>query len=295
MKKISLSDAGPRTSSAIYSFWRWNDQENLSIEKMKDIISFTLKLGINAFDISPSYGYGATESLFGQALRELKIKRSEIVLFSKIGIRYAQPDGNTLYKELSEKAIQKQIEQSLSNLNTDYIDVILIDGFDPLMNVDEVASSLTELQLKGKIKFVGLSDFSVQQHKLLASRLSNEIVTNHFELNLLNTKALDDGRIDFIKENYAKPMAFGPLADGRILNGTDHSARTLRKALVTISEKYKSNIEQISVAWIYKLGALPIIGSLNKDRIKNAATAENVKLSHADWHHLYDIAKHLPG
>lgn len=291
MKKVQLSDSGPETSSAIYSFWRWNEKENLSLEKVKDILSFTLKLGINAFDISPSYGHGEAEKLFGKALKELKVKRQQVVLFSKTGIRYPKPDGNTVYKILSEKGIREQIDQSLANLQVSYLDVVLLDGFDPLMNVDEVASTLTALQLEGKIKHIGVSDFNVQQHKLIASRLSAEVVTNHFELNLLNTTALKDGRIDFIKENYAKPMAFSPLADGRILNGKDDTAIIIRKALSSMSEKYNSNIEQLAVAWIQKLGALPIIGSLNKERIHNAATAGTINLSHADWHQLYDLAK----
>ena len=293
MKKVLLSDFGPETSNAIYSFWRWTENEDLDLKKVKDILTYTLELGINAFDVSPAYGNGEVERLVGQALKELNIERSSIVLFSKIGIRFPQSDGGTVYKELSEKGIKEQIEQSLVNLQTDHLDVLLLDGFDPLMNVDLVASTLTGLQLRGKIKHVGVSDFNVQQHKLFASRLSNEVVTNHFELNLLNTNALKDGRIDFIKENYSKPMAFGPLADGRILNGTDANARTLRKTLAELSSKYQSNIEQLAVAWIHKLGALPIIGSLNKERIQNAATAEKIQLSHADWHEIYDIAKHL--
>jgi predicted oxidoreductase len=293
MKKVLLSDFGPETSNAIYSFWRWTENSDLSIDKVKDILSFTLELGINAFDVSPAYGSGEVERLVGQALKDLNIERNNIVLFSKIGIRFPQADGGTIYKELTERGIKEQIETSIANLQTDHLDVLLLDGFDPLMNVDLVASTLTGLQLRGKIKHVGVSDFNVQQHKLFASRLSNEVVTNHFELNLLNTSALSDGRIDFIKENYSKPMAFGPLADGRILNGTDDSARTLRKTLATLSKKYNSNIEQLAVAWIHKLGALPIIGSLNKERIHNAATAENINLSHSDWHEIYDISKQV--
>jgi predicted oxidoreductase len=77
------------------------------------------------------------------------------------------------------------------------------------------------------------------------------------------------------------------------LNGTDDSARTLRKTLANLGKKYNSNIEQLAVAWIHKLGALPIIGSLNKERIHNAATAENINLSHADWHEIYDLSKQL--
>ena len=291
MKKVFLSDSGPETSSAIYSFWRWENEEQLDKEKIKEIISFTLSLGINAFDISPIYGNGKLEELFGIALSELNIEREKIVLFSKIGVRLPQEDGSVHYKELTEKSIKEQIELSLQRLNSTYLDVLLIHDFDPLMNIDAVASTLTSLQLRGKVKHIGVSNFNVQQHKLLASRLSNEVVTNHFELNLLNTKALEDGRIDFIKENYSKPMAFGPLADGRILNGNDQLAISVRKSLEVIAAKYNSNIEQISVAWIYKLGALPIIGSLNKERIQNAATASDIQLTHADWHFIYDSTK----
>jgi predicted oxidoreductase len=291
MKKVFLSDSGPETSSAIYSFWRWENEEQLDKEKIKEIISFTLSLGINAFDISPIYGKGKLEELFGIALSELNIEREKIVLFSKIGVRLPQEDGSVHYKELTEKSIKEQIELSLQRLNSTYIDVLLIHDFDPLMNIDSVASTLTSLQLRGKVKHIGVSNFNVQQHKLIASRLSNEVVTNHFELNLLNTKALEDGRIDFIKENYSKPMAFGPLADGRILNGNDQLAISVRKSLEVIAAKYNSNIEQISVAWIYKLGALPIIGSLNKERIQNAATASDIQLTHADWHYIYESTK----
>jgi predicted oxidoreductase len=291
MKKVFLSDSGPETSSAIYSFWRWQSEEDLHVAKLKEIIQFTLGLGINAFDISPIYGNGQLEVLFGQALKELNINREDLVLFSKIGIRHTLSNGTVEYKELTEKSIKEQIDLTLKNLNSDYLDVLLVHDYDPLMNIDAVASTLTSLQIRGKIKHVGISNFNVQQHKLIASRLSNEVVTNHFELNLLNTQALEDGRIDFIKENYSNPMAFGPLADGRILNGQDELAIAVRKRLEIVAQKYNSNIEQVAVAWIYKLGALPIIGSLNKERIKNAATANEIQLSHADWHFLTEATK----
>jgi predicted oxidoreductase len=291
MKKVFLSDSGPETSSAIYSFWRWQNEADLKVDKLKDIIQFSIDLGINAFDISPIYGKGQLEELFGKAIQELGIKRGDLVLFSKIGVRKELADGSIEYRELTEKSIKEQIDLTLKNLNSDYLDVLLIHDYDPLMNIDAVASTLTSLQIRGKVKHVGVSNFNVQQHKLFASRLSNEVVTNHFELNLLNTQALEDGRIDFIKENYSKPMAFGPLADGRILNGEDDLAISVRESLQVVAEKYNSNIEQVAVAWIYKLGALPIIGSLNKERIRNAATANEIQLTHADWHYIYDATK----
>lgn len=293
MKRVLLSDSGPETSDSIYSFWRWENEVDLTVERVKEITEYLLSLGINAFDISPLYGKGKLEALFGKALQELAVNREEIVLFTKITNKHVQDDGSFIFQPLTEKSIQQQIDASLIQLNTDYLDVVLIEGFDPLMKVDAVASILTTLQLRGKVKHIGVSNFNVQQHKLIASRLSQEVVTNHFELNLLNTSALDDGRIDFIKEQYSKPMAFAPLADGRILHGHDYQAETIRGVLNELADKYNSNIEQIAVAWIHKLGALPIIGSLSKDRIRNAATASEIALTYQDWHSIYEITKTL--
>lgn len=293
MKKVLLSDSGPETSEAIYSFWRWNNNEDLNLAKIQDVLEYVISLGINALDVSSVYGNGKIQELLGDALANLTVKREELVLFSKISNKQPQLDGTYLYEPLTEKSILKQVDNLLSSLKTDYIDVLLIEDFDPLMNVDVVASVLTSLQLRGKIKHVGVSNFNVQQHKLFASRLSEEVVTNHFELNLLQTKALEDGRLDFIKEQYSKPMAFGPLADGRILQGQDAKAIAIRKVLSSLTEKYQSNIEQIAVAWIHKLGALPIIGSLSKERIHNAATAGDIQLSYQDWHQVYETIKSI--
>ena len=293
MKKVLLSDSGPETSEAIYSFWRWNNKEDLKLDKIQDILEYVIGLGINAFDVSSIYGNGKIQELLGEALSNLSVKREDLVLFSKISNKIPQSDGTYLYEPLTDKSIVKQVDTLLLSLKTEYIDVLLIEDFDPLMNVDAVASVLTSLQLRGKIKHVGVSNFNVQQHKLFASRLSEEVVTNHFELNLLQTKALEDGRLDFIKEQYSKPMAFGPLADGRILQGQDAKALTVRKVLSSLTEKYESNIEQIAVAWIHKLGALPIIGSLSKERIHNAATAGDIQLSYQDWHQIYETIKSI--
>jgi predicted oxidoreductase len=291
MKKVLLSDSGPETSDSIYSFWRWEKEEDLTVEKVREIVEYCISLGINAFELSSFYGKGKIEQLFGQVLSTLSIDRNELVLFTKIGNKQFTATGELVYEPFTEKSIINQVETTLSKLNTDYLDVVLIENYDPLMNVDAVASVLTSLQLRGKIKHVGVSNFNVQQHKLIASRLSHEVVTNHFELNLLNTRALEDGRIDFIKEQYSKPMAFAPLADGAILFGHDFRAVTIRETLQDFTEKYNSNIEQIAVAWIHKLGALPIIGSLSKARINNAATASSIQLSYHDWHVIYDVTK----
>ena len=130
-------------------------------------------------------------------------------------------------------------------------------------------------------------NFTVFQHQLLASLLKTPIVTNHIELNLLNTSALDNGQVDYIKQRYMRPLASAPLAAGRIANGTDAQAVKVRAKLEEIGKKYNADIESLAVAWLVKLGALPLIGTINEQRIRNIANAFSIDLDHQDWYELY--------
>ena len=284
MEKIYISDAGPEVSAAIYSFWRWNAAA--PAKKVEDIINYNLGLGVNTFDHSNRYGNGKIEELFGKAIQARSFRRSDIVIFAKSGIR--TDTGRNRVIDHSAANIRASVDASLKRLRTDYIDVFLLEGHDPLFNVEETASALTELVLGGKIRFIGVSGFSVSQHRLLAAHLSYPIITNHIELSLLQTGAIHDGRLDFIREQYSKPLAWAPLAGGQILKGRSAKALKLRNALQQVSRKYTGNIEQTAVAWLYTLGALPIIGSTEKERIRNAASAYAIKLTRDDWYRLYN-------
>ena len=104
------------------------------------------------------------------------------------------------------------------------------------------------------------------------------IVTNHIELNLLNTSAIDNGQLDYIKQRYMRPLASSPLAGGRISNGKDKQATKVRKSLKKIAKKYDADIESIAVAWLVKLGALPLIGTSSEQRIRNIVNAFKIDL-----------------
>ncbi|MFL5764727.1 MAG: aldo/keto reductase family oxidoreductase [Bacteroidia bacterium] len=289
MEKVYISDSGPEVSAAIYGFWRWNTASLVSEKKISDIINYNLELGVNTFDHSDQYGDGRVQELFGKALKSGSVKRDEVVLSTKTGIRDAGK-GN-LITDHSAKHILSSVDASLKKLKTDHIDIFLLEGNDPLFNVEETASALSRLILSGKIKFIGVSNVNASQHRLLASHLSHPIITNHIELSLLQTSAIDDGRLDFIKEQYSKPLAWAPLAGGRILAGKDKKALKVRKALTEVAKEHDANIEQVAVAWLYTLGALPIIGSPDKKRIRNAASAYSIRLSREEWYKLYNASK----
>lgn len=290
MKKVSLSDSGPKVSEAIYGFWRWTDEGASTTSQIEKTINLCLELGINTFDHADIYGNLTIEEHFGKIIQSKSFKREDIVLFSKCGIRKSE-NGYLEYYDTSRAHIINSVDGSLKRLKTEYLDIFLLHRSDFLADPEETAGALAEVVKSGKVKHIGVANFSVFQHQLLASYLRIPIVTNHIELNLMNTSAIEDGRIDFIKQSFSKPLAWAPLAGGKILNGTDEKAVRLRAKLEDIGKKYGANIEQTAVAWLMKLGTLPIIGSLSESRIRNAASASDIKLTREDWYEIYQVTR----
>jgi predicted oxidoreductase len=297
MEKIYLSDAGPKVSPAIYGFWRWEQETTHSSVTMDKIVNLCLELGINTFDHADRYGQYSCEKLFGEVLAKKSFKRSDVVLFSKCGVNSpstARPEFRVQHINTSADHIIKSVENSLKNLQTDYLDIFLLDQLDPLSDIESTALALQKLKNSGKVKNIGVSNFSVHQHQLLVSFLDIPVVSNHIDLNLLNTTALDNGVVDYVKQKYMRPLAVSPLAGGRIENGTDELALKVRKKLIEIAEKYNSNVESIAVAWLVKLGALPLIGTLEEKRIRNIVDSFSIKLDHQDWYELYNSSRPSP-
>jgi predicted oxidoreductase len=292
MQKIYLSDAGPKVSPAVYGFYRWETDAN-SLREMEQIVNLCLELDINTFDHADHYGSYQCETLFGQVMAKRSFKRDDIVLFSKCGVRYpakANADVRIKHFDTSAKHINASVDQSLKSLRTDYLDIFLLDHLDAISNLEETAIALEKLKTSGKVNNIGVANFSVFQHQLLASYLRTPIVTHHLELNLLNTSALDNGQLDYIKQKYMRPLVSAPLASGRISTGTDPVAERVRKKLKEISPKYNADIESIAVAWLVKLGALPLIGTKDENRIRNISKAFDLQLDHQDWYDLYNAS-----
>lgn len=291
MEKISLGENGPSVSPVIYSFWRaLEDPDGISYRTVQAKLQACLDLGITTYDHADIYGNYQVEELFGKAIKESGIKRDEIVISTKCGINIedkTRPEFRTRHYDNSSEHIIKSVERSLKNLATDYIDILLLHHHDFLFDADETASTLTTLVKRGLVKHVGVANFTVHQHQLLQSRLSIPIITNHLELNLLNIKSLTDGTIDFIKQQYSRPLAWSPLAGGKLLDKNDESTHNIRATLKRIAEKYNINEEQLAIAWLLKLGALPIVGSNSLTRIKNATSAVNVNIDKQDWYEIY--------
>jgi len=293
MEKIYLSDSGPKVSPAVYGFYRWKGNY-VNEDKIEQIMNLCLELDINTFDHGDTYGDYTCEEIFGNVLKRSGIKRESIVLFTKCGINIphpARPEYRVKHYDTSREHITNSVENSLRNLRTEYIDVFLLNQLDPLSNLEETALTLEKLKDSGKIKNVGVVNFSVFQHQLLSSYLRIPIVTNHIELNLLNTSAFDNGQVDYIKQKYMRPLATSPLAEGKLANSNEKIPLRIRGKLEEFAGKYNSHFESVAIAWLVKLGALPLIGTTDELRIRNIAEAFKINLDRQDWYELYAVSR----
>jgi predicted oxidoreductase len=293
MEKIYLSDSGPKVSPAVYGFYRWSGNY-VNEDKMEKIVNLCLELGINTFDHGDTYGDYMCEEVFGNVLKRSEIKRESLVLFTKCGINIpheSRPDYRVKHYDTSREHILNSLDNSLRKLRTDYIDVFLLNQLDPLSSLEETALTLEKLKDLGKIKNVGVVNFSVFQHQLLSSFLRIPIVTNHIELNLLNTSAFDNGQVDYIKQKYMRPLATSPLAQGKIANSNEKIPLRLRGKLEEFAAKYNSHFESVAIAWLVKLGALPLIGTTDERRIRNIVEAFKINLDRQDWYELYSVSR----
>ena len=293
MKKIFISDSGPKVSPAIYGFYRWTEGE-VTEANVEKVFRHCVELGINSFDHADIYGGYAVEAVFGKVLSKSSVKREDVVLFSKAGSLVphpSRPDIRVPHVNTSGKHIQASVEQSLRNLQTDYIDIFLLNGLDPISDLEETAFTLKKLKESGKVRNIGIVNFSVFQHQLLSAYLHIPIVTNHIELNLLNTTAFDNGQIDYLRQRYIRPLATAPLAEGRIALDTAKRPLRVRGKLEDLAKKYNTHFESVAIAWLIKLGALPLIGSSNPDRIRHIVSGLDIDLEHQDWYELYEASR----
>jgi len=132
-----------------------------------DAIREMLDHGVNLIDTAPSYGFGASERLVGEAMKGLP--RDKALIQTKCGISW--PGGVKSKagskKDSSRGALMRDIEESLKRLQMDYVDILLIHWPDPLTPFEEVADTLKELKKQGKIRYSGASNFSLEQCQAL--------------------------------------------------------------------------------------------------------------------------------
>ena len=186
--------------------------KNLNTNEFTHLINLFIENGITTFDHADIYGGYTTEASFGKALSESKIDRKKIQLITKCGIQYVsenRPNNSIKHYEYSKDYIIWSAENSLKNLQTDYLDVFLLHRPSPLMQADEIAEAVSKLKADGKILSFGVSNFTSSQTELL--RQKTEISFNQVQFSATHHEAMLDGSLDYMQIHNIKPMAWNPL------------------------------------------------------------------------------------
>lgn len=264
---------------------------NHTVEKVQQLIEICLSEGINTFDHADIYGDYTTEKLFGDAFADLGCNREEVILISKCGIEMPCSTKNYDVKSYnySREHIINSAEQSLRNLKTDYLDVLLLHRPSPLLNPYEVAKTFEELKNSGKVKSFGVSNFSVSQFSLLDSIYPLE--TNQIEISLNNTQAFNDGTLDQLMQKKLKPMAWSVM--GNYFSEESSQNNRIKIILKELCEKYNAFENQLLIAFLLKhpSGIVPVIGTSQPKTIQQLAKSHLIKLEREDWFRLYEASR----
>jgi len=258
------------------------------------LIEESVAAGITSFDHADIYGGYTTESEFGQALKQKPSLRQQMQLITKCGIKMlaAERPGNKIKSyNTSKEYIIQSAEQSLLNLQTDYLDLFLIHRPDPLMNPDEIAEAFLQLKKEGKVLHFGVSNFTPSQTSLLHSRFKVEV--NQVEISLLHLDPFLNGQLDHCIEHNIIPMAWSPLGGGK-LNAPEKDGKIKRILSVAekLGKKYALEPEDILFAFLAKhpAGILPVAGTTKISRLQSALKAVELNIESEEWFMLWSAS-----
>ncbi len=278
--------------------------------ELKAAMRQALELGINFFDTAQAYGFGASEQLLGKALEpEIKNHRAEVVLATKGGLRM---EGDRLLRDSSPEWLRQGVEDSLRFLGTDYIDLYQVHWPDFDTPLEETAETLNELVEEGKIRYVGVSNFGVEEMAEFEKRRKIDGLQPPYHL---FRRDVEQEILPYAAEHGIGVLVYGPLAHG-LLSGRmtpelelaeddwraqsdifrgENFQKNLQavEELKRLAEERGSTIVQLAIAWTLANPNVDvaIVGARRPDHIEGAAPAVELDLSDDDLREIDNIVK----
>lgn len=272
------------TSNIIAGTMNWGAWgSKLSTFAMQERIETFLSENITTFDHADIYGGYTTEADFGKAWKNMTIARENVRFITKCGIKMIAENRNYGIKhyDYSKKHIIWSVENSLKNLQTEYLDVLLLHRPSPLMQPDVIAEAISELKDSGKILHFGLSNFTPSQTDLI--RKYSEVSCNQIQFSATHLQPMLTGELDYMMLHNIQPMAWNPL--GAIYKEAIPQTIRVQDLLQKLSIKYGVSDDLLLLAWILKHPAKiqPVVGTTKIDRIKNLKQLQGLELELEDW------------
>ena len=271
-------------SEIIAGTMRWgNWGANCTEKEVRALIEVCLEEQITTFDHADIYGGHTTEELFGNAWKKMGVEREDVQFISKCGIVMNSSKRPSAIKHYNYNSdyILGSVHQSLSDLQTDYLDVLLLHRPSPLMDPEEVAETFRILKDHGKVRHFGVSNFSVSQFALLDQYFP--MVTNQIEVSVNNISAFDNGVLDQLMMKNLRPTAWSVMGN-YFAEASEQNIR-IKSIIHHLCEKYNAEENQILLAFILRHPSriIPVIGTSKAETIKKLRQSLDISLELEDW------------
>ncbi len=299
MRYKQLGLTGLKVSTLSYGTWQFGgDWGSFETKEAQDAIHKALELGITLFDTAQAYGFGKSEKLLGQALHDdLKQHRDQIYLATKGGLRM---EGSTLLRDSSPKWLRKGVEQSLRNLGVDYIDLYQVHWPDPNTPIQETARALDKLVQQGKIRYVGVSNYTIEQIEEFEQVRKVDTLQPPYHM---FRRDIEQDILPYCQRHGIGVLVYGLLAHGLLAGAYTPQTKfaeddwrskspmfqgeqfqqnlAVVERLKIIAEKQGITVAQLAIAWILANPAIDvaIIGARNPRQLEQTVPAADIQLS----------------
>ena len=281
----TLGSSGIAISPIAWGMWRLAEGGRSAAEAVR-LVHAALNAGITLLDTADIYGFngaggfGDAEALLGEVLAAEPGLRNRIVLATKGGIKPPLP------YDQSADYLNAAIDASLQRLRTETIDLWQIHRPDILAHPQEVARTLEAAVAAGKVRSIGVSNFTSAQVAALNHFLDHKLVATQPEISPLRIACFENGELDQAMQLGLTPLAWSPLGGGQLLNPESARDLAVAAALDAVAAQHGVSRSVAAYSWLmaHPAGIVPIIGSQNPERIAEGAAALTVQWSREDWY-----------
>ncbi len=292
----------------------WTAIGTLQQQPVDELVKRSVEAGINFIDTANVYSEGLSEQLTGQAIKNLGLKRDSLVIATKVRGKMGEGPNQT---GLTRKHIFDQVDESLKRLQTDYIDLYQIHGYDPLTPLEETLRALDDLVKSGKVRYIGCSNLAAWQLMKALGHSEQKGLAKFVSLQAYYTIAgrdLEREIVPLLSDQKVGLMVWSPLAGG-LLSGKytreNQSPGDSRRAnfdfppvnkdrafniidfMLPIAQSKGVSVAQIALAWLLHQPVVTsiIIGAKKLEQLEDNLLAIDVKLTQEELQQLNEASK----
>lgn len=272
--------------------WRMTGSD----ESNQQLVHTAIDAGVTLIDNADVYGldwggthFGACEEALGRVFAATKGLRDKVILATKAGIVPGTPYNS------SRDYIVSACEASLARMGVEYVDLFQIHRPDVFTHPEELAEALQSLQQRGLIREIGVSNYSPTQTLALNAFLNDGLATSQPEFSALHLEPMRDGTLDLCMEAGITPLAWSPLAGGRLASGKDASPALL-SVLDALANRENVTRSAIAIAFVLAHPSAPvaIVGTQQPERLHELVRATTVTLTRTDVYSIIQASDGVP-